>query len=187
MGVSVHFSGVVDRARISALRDELADISGSVGFDEPVMVDDLEKGLRGIILRPKSEMESIPFLFDSQGRLHSLGDLLAGWDDVTAILTVSVKTQFASCAEHIWLVELLRYVKRKYMPSLAVTDEGGYWESGDVEELKRRMALLDRMIDEFGSVLENAFMDSVVDRDDPQALADFVERVARAFRERDSG
>ena len=146
----------------------------------PVPVDDDEKGLRGTILRPASEMESIPFLFDSEGRMHALGDLIAGWDDFP-ILSVAVKTQFADCTDHIRLIGLLRYIQRKYIPSLKVLDEGGYWESNDADELKLRIDSLGAIIKGFGSALENAFMDTVVDKNDPDALADFIERVAQDF------
>lgn len=148
------------------------------------MVDDDEKGLRGIILRPASEMESIPFLFDSNGRMHALGDLIAGWTRKNAILSVAVKTQYADCADHICLVGLLRYIKRKYIPNLKVVDEGGYWESEDPVELQRRIDELGAIIKGFGPALENAFMDTVVDKKDPDALADFIERVAEDFRKR---
>ena len=180
MGVSIHYNGVVESERIAPLCAELADISVSLGFDESVPVDDDDKGLRGIILRPASEMESIPFLFDSEGRLHALGDLIAGWDDLP-ILSVAVKTQFAGEVGHIWLISLLRYIQRKYIPTLEVMDEGGYWESNDASELKRRIEKLGAIIKGFGSALENAFMDTVIDKNDPDALADFIERVAESF------
>ena len=183
MGVSIHYNGVVESERIAPLCAELADIAESLGFDESVDVDDAEKGLRGIILRPASQMESIPFLFDSEGRMHALGDLIAGWDDFP-ILSVAVKTQFADCADHIWLIGLLRYIQRKYIPNLHVMDEGGYWESNDAAELKHRTEKLGAIIKGLGGALENAFMDTVVDKSDPDALADFIERVAQDFRDR---
>ena len=186
MGISIHYSGTFETERIEPLCAELADIAKSLGFDESVHVDDDEKGLHGIILRPVSEMESIPFLFDSEGRLHALGDLIAGWDDFP-ILSVAVKTQFADCSDHIWLIGLLRYIQREYIPSIEVTDEGGYWESNDASELKRRMDKLGSLIKGFSSALQNDWMDTVVDKGNPDALADFVERVAQKFQDRENG
>lgn len=44
------------------------------------------------------------------------------------------------------------------------------------------------MIKEFGAALEQASMDIVIDRDDVDAVADFVERVAeRLHREKREG
>lgn len=184
MGISIHYSGTIEGGRIEPLCAELLDIAASVGFDESVSVDDDEKGLKGIILRPTSDMESIPFLFDAEGRLHALGDLIAGWDDFP-ILSVAVKTQYANVTDHIWLVGLLRYVKRKYIQNLKVSDEGGYWESEDAEELTRRMDELGAIIKNFGSALENALMDTVIEKNNPEVLADFIERVAEDFRRRE--
>jgi len=93
----------------------------------------------GIILSPKSEMEPIVFLFDSKGRLHLLGDLIAGWKEGDFLCTV-VKAQFAGSAAHIWLCGLLRHVQRTYMPKIEGTDEGGFWETGDRQELQKRIS-----------------------------------------------
>jgi hypothetical protein len=67
------------------------------------------------------------------------------------------------------------------MPNLRVMDEGGYWDENDPQELKRRMDFLGEKIKGFGAALENAFMDTVVDPSNPNALADFIERVAKGF------
>jgi len=183
MGVSIHYSGAMDVAQVEALCEELADIAKSLGFKNSVEVDDDDKGLRGIILCPASKMEPIPFLFDSTGRLHALGDLIAGWAEKTAILSVAVKTQFAGEKDHILLIGLLRYIQRKYIPSLEVTDEGGYWESNDREELRRRIEALEKIIKGLGAAVENAFMDRVIDKDNPDELADFIEQVAKGFND----
>jgi len=185
MGVSVHYKGKIDLDQIGPLCDELRDIAGSLGWAF-TDVDDDEKGLRGIILSPKSEMEAIAFLFDSKGRIHSVADLIVGWKE-GGFLCTAVKTQFAGSAEHIWLCGLLRHVQRTYMPELEVTDEGGFWESGDRKELQRRIDFLDQMIKQFGAALEQASMDTALDKNDPDTVADFVEQVAKEFRRKKSG
>ncbi|MCU0858675.1 MAG: hypothetical protein MUC65_09775 [Pontiellaceae bacterium] len=166
--------------QVVPLCEELRDIAGSVGW-ESIDIDDDKKGLRGIVLHPSSDMESVSFLFDAKGRLHSFFDLVVGWKE-SDLLCASVKTQFAGSAEHIWLCGLLRHIQRTYMPKLVVTDEGGFWETGDRQELQRRMDFLGRMIKEFGSALEQASMDTVIDKNDPDAIADFIQRVAENFR-----
>jgi hypothetical protein len=77
MGVSIHYKGTIDTNQITPLCEELRDIAGSVGwaFHD---IDGGEKELRGIILSPKSGLEAIAFLFDPKGRIHSVGDLIAG-------------------------------------------------------------------------------------------------------------
>lgn len=184
MGVSIHYQGIIDTDQITPLCEELRDIAGSVGWDFHD-IDDSEKGLRGIILSPKSDMESVVFLFDSKGRIHSVADLIAGWEEGDFLCT-SVKTQFAGSAEHIWLCGLLRHIQRTYMPGMKVTDEGGFWETGDRQELQRRMDFLDQMIKQFGFALQQASMDTVLDKNDPDSIADFIEKVAADFRRRKS-
>lgn len=182
MGVSVHYKGNIDIDQIAPLCDELRDIAGSLGW-EFIDVDDDEKNLRGIILSPKSELEPIVFLFDPKGRIHSLGDLIAGWNEGDFLCT-AVKTQFAGCAEHIWLCGLLRHVQRTYIPGLEVTDEGGFLETADRQELQHRIDFLDCMIRDFGSALQQAAMDTVLDKNDPDAIADFIEQATVNFRNR---
>ncbi len=180
MGVSVHYKGKIDLDQIDPLCDELRDIAGSLEWTF-TDVDDDEKDLRGIILSPASEMEPIVFLFDSKGRIHSIGDLIAGWKEGDFLCT-AVKTQFAGSVEHIWLCGLLRHIQRTYMPEIEVTDEGGFWETGDRQELQKRIDFLGDIIKKFGSALDQASMDTVLDKNDPDAIADFVEKVAEEFR-----
>ena len=179
MGVSVHIKGRIDLDQVNPLCKELRDIAGAVGW-EFLDVDDSEKGLNGIILSPKSDMEPVVFLFDSMGRIHALGDLIAGWKEGDFFGT-AVKTQYAGCAEHIWLCGLLRHIQRSYMPEMEVTDDGGFWETGDRQELQRRIDFLDNLIKKFGSMFDQAAMDTVLDQRSSDAIADFVEKVADEF------
>lgn len=180
MGVSVHYRGAIEVSQIVPLSEEIRDIAGSLRWDSHD-IDDAEKGLRGIILSSKSDLEAIAFLFDSKGRLHSVGDLIAGWSEGDCFCA-AVKTQFAGSAEHMWLCGLLRHIQRTWFPGLSVTDEGGFWDSGDRRELQRRMDCMDRMIVQFGAALEQASMDTVLDTNDPNAIADFIEQTAEYFR-----
>lgn len=182
MGVSIHYKGKIDFGQIAPLCKELCDIAGSVGW-EIHDIDDDEKDLRGIILSSESNLEPVAFLFDSKGRIHSVADLIAGWEEGDFFCT-AVKTQFAGSAEHVWLCGLLRYIQRTYMPALQVTDEGGFWKSGDRQELQRRIDFLDQMIQQFGATLEQAFLDIVFDPGNPDEVADFIERAAEKFRQK---
>lgn len=192
-GVSIHCNGQIELDRITPLCEELRDIAGSLGWTYHD-IDDAGKGLNGVILSPESDLEPIVFLLDSKGRMHSVGDLIAGWSEGDYLCT-SVKTQFAGSAEHIWLCGLLRHVQRTYMPKLQVTDEGGFWETGNRQELQRRIDFLDRMISQFGAALEQASMDVALeqvsmdvalDSADPDVIADFIEQVAAKFRHKKS-
>ena len=183
MGVSIHYKGEIDFGQIVPLCKELCDIAGSVGW-KIHDIDDDEKDLRGIILSSESNLEPVAFLFDSKGRIHSVADLIAGWEE-GEIFCTAVKTQCAGSAEHIWLCGLLRHIQRTYMPALQVTDEGGFWEAGDRQELQRRIDFLDQMIKQFGATLEQASMDTVLDPQNPDEIADFIEQVAEKLKNED--
>lgn len=184
MGISIHYKGQMDRGKVEALCDELRDIAEVL--DWPYTdIDDRNVDVRGIILAPKSGMEMVPFLFDAEGRIQSVAALLCGVDP-DAFACASVKTQFAGSGEHMWLVGLLHYIQRKYIPELEVTDEGAFWETGDKEELERRFDYLGRMIDKFREDIEQALMDQVIDQKDPDALADLVEQLVKKFASRNT-
>ena len=67
------------------------------------------------------------------------------------------------------------------MPEMEVTDDGGFWETGDRQELQRRIDFLDNLIKKFGSMFDQAAMDTVLDQRSSDAIADFVEKVADEF------
>ncbi len=56
-----------------------------------------------------------------------------------------------------------------------------YGSRQDAAELKRRMEKMSAIIKGFGSALENAFLDTVIEKNDLDAQADFIERVAESF------
>ncbi len=91
----------------------------------------------GLHIHPKSEHFCI--CFDPDGILRHpiaadfglLKDPVFGED-----FFVFVKTHYAPVHNHIAVVWLLRYLKRRYIPNLEVSDEAGYWESDDLDALK---------------------------------------------------
>lgn len=136
--------------------EELEDIAGSMKWKACRIERDAgNPEFRGVILQPDDATESLPFLFDRDGRLRTLADLICRQfvADPTYSYFVSVKTQFGKLATHLWIVGLLRYLKSKYLPDLEVSDEGGYWETGDVLELERRREFLNAKIAELAEGL----------------------------------
>ncbi len=150
---TVHYRGTLsDPDRREALVRALAAYAASQGW-EAIPVDDADAGLAGIILRPAAKLEPIPFLFDAEGRLHALGDLLAPGGE--ALLTASVKTHYAGIAAHRAFCDLLRHIRDTHLPGLAVTDESGFWDHGDEAKLKRYFTRLDRLANAFSDHLVN--------------------------------
>jgi hypothetical protein len=140
---TVHYQGTLpDPARRASLVLHLSACAKSMDWGA-ISVDDTDAGLSGIILQPANKLEPIPFLFDVEGRLHALCDLLAPGGE--PIYYVAVKTHYAGTDAHRAFCDLLRHIKDSYMPNLAVTDESEYWDHGDESKLKAYFARLDRL------------------------------------------
>jgi len=152
MGVSLHYQGGLGAGvSLPELIEELEDIALSKGWQAHRIELDAENPVfEGVILDPDDKTESLAFLFDREGRLRNLVDLVCGQfePDPRCSYFVSAKTQYGEIRTHLWIVGLLRYLKSKYLPDLEVSDEGGYWESGDVAELDRRREFLNEKMAE---------------------------------------
>jgi hypothetical protein len=175
MGVSIHYQGGLGAgASLPELVAELEDIALSKGWEAHRIELDAENPVfEGVILEPNDRTESLAFLFDREGRLRNLVDLICGQfePDPRCSYFVSSKTQYGDVGTHLWIVGLLRYLKSKYLPDLEVNDEGGYWESGDVAELEHRREFLNEKMAELAGELSK--MDPAGKT--PEALADEVE------------
>jgi hypothetical protein len=184
MGVSIHYQGGLGAgASLPELVAELEDIALSKGWQVHRIELDAENPVfEGVILEPNDRTESLAFLFDREGRLRNLVDLICGQfePDPRCSYFVSAKTQYGDVGTHLWIVGLLRYLKSKYLPDLEVNDEGGYWETGDVPELERRREFLNAKILELTGELSK--MESRAET--PSELADEIEAFFEGRRTR---
>jgi hypothetical protein len=168
MGVSIHYRGrAADIAKIKTLCDELAAIADKMNWhyiclDEDwsqsadLKMDVTTKGsyisghlpLKGIALTPHTKCETLPFFFDAYGLLRdpinmvNISEGTLKQEDSW----ISVKTQYAGPETHVWIIGLLKYLKKHYLQDLAVQDEGKYWETGNFEVLKEKMDLVGKKI-----------------------------------------
>jgi len=175
MGVSIHYRGRLDDVgQLARLCEELGDIAAAMGWETTRLDDDWERpadarlrftsegaqidghlGLKGILMTPDVEAESLSFFFDREGNLRSLMDMVSILDGTLKPedAWVFVKTQFASPEVHVWIVGLLKYVKKRYISDLQVSDEGEYWETGDMRVLREKMDLIGEKIERLASHL----------------------------------
>jgi len=150
MGLSLHYQGQLnDPARFDALIEELTDIAKSLKWSSKEISKD-DKGIQGVILNTGDGTEPIPFLFDRDFKLRAITGLM-GFDDEHTFI-VSVKTQFGPKDTHPYLIGLLRHLKKEYFSNLDVTDEGGLWEGGSLEEYQRRKDYLGEAIERFSQI-----------------------------------
>jgi len=156
MGVSIHYKGkIANQEEIPTLCSELTDIATSMGWEaHPISAEKGEESqINGVVLSGQEGLEPLPFLFDSDGTLRSIIVLLDPADNRDYTFTISCKTQFSSPADHAWIIGLLKYIQQRYIPDLNVTDEGEFWETGDIELLTRHMDFLDKKINEISNKL----------------------------------
>ncbi|MFH2143217.1 MAG: hypothetical protein ABIJ97_12395 [Bacteroidota bacterium] len=59
------------------------------------------------------------------------------------------KTQFAGYEVHALIVEIFRYISKKYLLDFKMDDEGHYWETNDIDVLKKRFRVYDSLLDNF--------------------------------------
>lgn len=202
MGLSLHYKGsLTDKRQLNPLVEELEDIANSLQwkarvFDEPwdqkpdarLEQDSMGKnqivgnlGLKGITLYPHPECEPIYFCFSASGVMTSPVQVaLSAADGYPVTPTwISVKTQFAGPNIHVAIIKLLRYLSGKYLHDLEVEDEGGYWATGDYEEMVRRMGFLQEGIEAL------ARQAATLKRRDEADIVAQIEQLLRKMRDRE--
>ncbi len=115
--------------------------------------DDYDGEIYGICFSPPGS-ETVSFEFLSNGRLSTfvLLDLWGNSDDEERkqfIYMPFTKTQFAGFEVHALIVEIFRYVSKKYLLDFKMTDEGHYWETNDMEVLKEQFRVYESLLDNF--------------------------------------
>ncbi len=175
VGITIHYRGTLENPeRVQDLQRELADIAKSMGWEYRLLDDDWTMppkatlvheggtatiqghlGLKGIALAPTGGGETLSFFFDADGRLRSIMDVVLQCEgrEYPAPAWVFVKTQFGSADDHVWIVGLLKYLQKRYLPDLEVRDEGGFWETGDRAELEEKMRFLNEKMDQLANDL----------------------------------
>lgn len=159
MGLTIHYLGGIDRIEdIPKLVDELEDIADSMDWmSQRINDDETGPNFRGIIVNPKGDCEPLCFLFDRAGKLRGLMDLITDQVEPTEYSYYnSTKTQFTSIETHVWIIGLLRYLKKHYLSNLEVNDEGDYWESESLDTLKEKKDFLQNTINQIAGALKAA-------------------------------
>jgi hypothetical protein len=195
MGITIHYSGKLDDARV--LPDlllaakhfcfqrkwEYAEIDERIigqverwipSDDEEIhtQIAPIDDTLRGLIIQPHAESESVWLTFNQHGELcfyMPLQKTGTYWENKLLF----TKTQFAPLDIHIAICELLHLIQDRYFPSLQVSDEGEYWETRDPNLLAQNTGKLNAIMDHLETALN--------DEGDPIA-----DEIRRAVDEADS-
>lgn len=185
MGLSIHYRGGINRTeQIKPLVDELEDIAESMDWmSQRINDDESDPDFYGIIVNPKGDCEPLCFIFDQRGRMRNLADLITDQIEPTEYSEYcATKTQFTSIETHIWIVGLLRYLKKHYLSDLIVNDEGEFWETENRETLIEKKDFLQNKINQLGDAIEATEPDNELLSIDEMIA--HIERIARKLNEK---
>jgi len=196
MGVTIHYRGqLADVGKLNALCDELVQIAEKMDWSYNRLEEDWSKpadvslkhderaarivghlGLQGISFKPHPRCESVSIFFNASGNLcDPIGVTLISEGSLKSENAwVAVKTQFAGPEIHVWIVGLLKYLKKHYIPDLEVRDESEYWETGNIDELNEKMNFLNEKMDAVCGELSRV-TGNHLERLSPEELASMIE------------
>jgi hypothetical protein len=161
MGITIAYRGALaDLTRIEDFEDRLLDLALEMGGQAQIWRSNAdgnpERMVRGIVLNLAPGLESTSLLVSPEGWLVGLTDIEdAELGRLTEPPWCFTKTQFGPIEGHVALVEMLTVLRAEFLPDLEVSDEGGYWETRDLAELRRRHEFLGRAIEGMGEGLQS--------------------------------
>ena len=88
------------------------------------------------------------------------------------------KTQYAGWKTHKIIIDLFRYISKKYLKNFSMIDEGKYWETNNEELLKETFKEWGALIDGFTDTL------SKIKRKKKETTEDLIIRSAKKFHSR---
>lgn len=92
------------------------------------------------------------------------------------LFTICSKTQYAGFETHKIIIDLFRYLSKKYFSEFELTDESNYWESGDELLMRQTFKKYNDMMDIFANGVENIPIKENENTDD------FIKRVAEILK-----
>jgi hypothetical protein len=182
MGISIHYRGKLSETKkAKAIYQDLTDIARQMNWPLVSLEDDksatlYETQLTGIALTVHPKCETFFLCFDKDGKLcHPISMMLISEGHIKPEeASVFVKTQFAEPETHLWIIGVLKYLQMHYIPDLQVTDEAGYWETGDVEILEENMGSIDVKSEMMSRVLASINVGDIYDCT-PEKMASWFE------------
>ena len=200
MGVTIHYRGNLnDISKIQVLCDELAMIADKMDWRYTRLDEDWSKPLdacfeykdnkaeikghlplKGISFSIHPRCESLQFFFDSEGNLCNPVSMVLISEGTLKPedAWIAVKTQFSGPETHMWVISLLKYLKEHYIADLEVHDEGEFWETGDSDILKKKMAFLNEKMDALADTLSQV-NGSHLDKFSAEELASVIETLVQ--------
>lgn len=169
MGLSIHYRGRISNPLLlPTLIEEIEDIANIYNWKYVIYErhfpentygkPEYNQNVYGISFTPP-ECETISISFLSNGRMSSSAHLkFFGKTDTTAeseyLYLLSAKTQYAGIMVHQFIIQLFRYLNKKYFADFTMKDEGGFWETNDEAVLKSNFNKYTELLDGLVSSIE---------------------------------
>ena len=125
-------------------REEFDDLDD----EELLTLSSADVHLEGIVLKLDNDMDPLKLTFDKNGRLATISFCTTDTAGFNKKFTVKkyeflyypyIKIYSVDVENHIRMVKILDYLKKKYIHDLEVIDTSFYWDNRDEEELRVRI------------------------------------------------
>lgn len=192
MGITIHYRGTLDDIGcIEQMEDRVMDLVFALGGTATVWRSfadhDPTRVVRGLVIEMTPGQDTFSLLVSPEGHLTPLFQIEEA--ERTAFAEPPwcfVKTQFGSLTGHVAVVHLLEALKQRYASNLEVSDEGEYYESRDIANLRHKKEFLDGAIRSMADGLrEHGLSDEAME--DPEIVEARIERVAMLVQNKISG
>jgi hypothetical protein len=170
MGLTIYYKGKFNpKASLTEMIREVCDISEIYKwryhiFEKEFPNDNFGKKefnekIYGILFTPHKKSEPVKLCFLSNGIMAD-PFMFEHWvkskdkKDKRLIYGNFTKTQYAGPDVHKTVIDLLRYLNKKYFKTFSLIDESKYWETKDETILRKTFAEWDALIDGLANALE---------------------------------
>lgn len=193
MGLSIYYNGTFKKnALLSEMIEEVKDIGDVYKWKyyiferkfpkDSIGKKEFNKNIYGILFSPP-KCEPVTLCFLSNGRMGN-PFMLEYWlksknkKDKKLVFGNVTKTQYAGVEVHAIIINLFRYLSKKYFENFTVIDEGKFWETNDEILLRKTFKDWGELIDGFTDALENLENKKV------ESLEELIIRAAKMVQEK---
>lgn len=170
MGLTIYYNCSFNpKASLPEMIEEVKDIAETYGWKFHIFEKDFpakslgkkefNKKVYGILFSPP-ECEPVILCFLSNGKMCN-PFLFEQWlkekikKEEKYVFGNFTKTQYAGPDVHKIIINLFRYLSKKYFKRFTLSDEGKYWESNDEQLLRKTFKEWGALISGFADALQN--------------------------------
>ena len=192
MGMTIHYRGTLDCIESThEMEDRVMDLvfalHGKATVWRSFADHDPSRVVRGLIVDMAPGHDTLSLIVSPEGHLTPLFQIEEAEQSAFAEPPCCfVKTQFGSILGHVAIVHLLEALKEQYVSNLEISDEGEYYETRDLQNLRHKQAFLGGAIRSMAEELRvHGLSDEAME--DPDIVAKRIERVAMLVQKKMRG